>query len=360
MSGIFAALGLQDTDRSYINTLGQRVVYDAAIQLLEQYNAALNAAMGVFVERTTEDYKIRYKLPGGGRLQRRGGQAQSGAKKAYGAWDVALPLEDFGDQLVGDDVTLAYMTMDEFDRHLDTIMLADVNTVRFEMFKSIFNNTARTFVDPLYGSLTIQSLANGDSVTYPPVEGSETEATDDHYLESGYAAASISDSNNPFATIRDELEEHFGGGASGGSNIAVFINNAQTAKTEALTDFDPVAQRFVSEGSNSDVADKGLPAGLPGKLLGYTNGVWVIEWRWVPANYMLGLHLDAPKPLLQRVDPAATGLGQGLQLVATDDEYPFEASHYRHRFGLGVGNRLNGVVMELGTGGTYTIPTAYQ
>lgn len=360
MSGIFAALGLADSDRSFINVIGQRVVYDAAMQLLDQYNAGLNAAMSVFVERTTEDYKLRYKLPGGGRLQRRGGQAQSGAKKAYGSWDIALPLEDFGDQLVGDDVALAYMTMDEFDRHLDTIFLSDVNTVRFEMLKSIFNNTARTFVDPLYGSLTVQPLANGDTVTYPPVEGSESEATDDHYLESGYAASAISDTNNPYVTIRDELEEHFGGGVSGGSNIAVFINNAQTAKTETLTEYDPVPQRFVTAGVNSDQADRGLPANVPGKILGYVNGVWVVEWRWVPANYMLGIHLDAPAPLLQRVDPAATGLGQGLQLIATDDETPFEASHYRHRFGLGVGNRLNACVMELGTGGSYSIPAAYQ
>jgi hypothetical protein len=61
-----------------------------------------------------------------------------------------------------------------------------------------------------------------------------------------------------------------------------------------------------------------------------------------------------------RVDPASTGLGQGLQLVAESDTHPFSASHYSHRFGLGAGNRLNGVVMELGTGGTYSIPSGYS
>jgi hypothetical protein len=75
---------------------------------------------------------------------------------------------------------------------------------------------------------------------------------------------------------------------------------------------------------------------------------------------MLGIHLDAPAPLKKRVDPTAVGLGRGLQLVSEDTDHPFVGSHWSHRFGFGVANRLSAVVMELGTGGTYTIPTAYQ
>lgn len=357
MSGIFGLLGLSDTDRSYLNTIGQSVVYSASQQLLQQYNAELNAAMSIFVQGTTTGYKERYKLPGGGRLMRRGGQAQSAAVKAYGSWDVAYPLEDFGAQLAESDIAMAYMTMDEYNRHLDSVMIRDMNTVRFEMLKALFNSTAGTFVDPLYGSLTVERLANGDSVTYPPVLGSETEATDNHYLESNYAATAISDTNNPYVTIREELEEHFGA-STGGDNIAVFINPAEVPETEDLSDFDAVPDRFISTGANTDIPQN-LPS-APGRVIGRTNGVWVIEWRWIPANYALGIHLEAPAPLKMRVDPPDTGLGTGLQLVATDTDYPLSFAHYRHRFGLGVGNRLNGVVLEFGTGGTYTVPTAYS
>jgi hypothetical protein len=62
---------------------------------------------------------------------------------------------------------------------------------------------------------------------------------------------------------------------------------------------------------------------------------------------------------MERVDPADTGLTSGLQLVAQDEEFPFMASFWRDRFGYAVGNRLNGVAFEYGTGGTYTEPTAY-
>ncbi len=360
MSGIYGALGISDTERVMLSSLGQRVVFDAVQQVLGEHNADLQAAISVFVQETTSDYKIRYKLPGGGRLQRIGPNAQPGAVKAYGGWDIALPLEDFGAQLAHDRVGFAYMTTQELNRHLDTIMMQDRNTVRFEMLKRLLNGATATFVDPLWGSLTVEPLANGDSVVYPPVLGSETEAVDDHYAESGYTVANISDVNNPYVTIAADLEEHFGT-QTGGSNIAVFINNDAVAKTRALTNFVPVADIGIRPGDDTAIA-VGLPAALPGRVIGRMDdsGVWVVEWRWIPATYMLGIHLDAPKPLMQRVDPADTGLPQGLALVAQDEEYPFTSSFYSHRFGFGVGNRLNGYVMEVAaTGNDYTAPTAF-
>ena len=356
MAGIYSILGLQDTDRSYVNTIGQRVVFDAAQQYLSMSTDDMMKAFAVFVEEETDGYKERYKLPGGGRMQRRGGVAASGAVKANGSWDVAYPLEDFGDQIANDDVSLAYMTLPELQRHLDTVVIRDINTMRYEMLRALLNSASRTFVDPLYGSLTVQPAANGDSVLYPPVLGTETDATENHYLESGYLTAAISNTNNPYITLRNELEEHFGT-PTGFGNIAVFINSAQVPITETLTDYDSVADINLAIGANSDVPTN-LP-NVPGRVVGRCEGVWVVEWRWIPANYMVAIDLDAPAPLKVRVDPAETGLGTGLQLVSTSDAQPLQNSHYRHRFGVGVGNRLNAVVLELGNGGTYTVPSGY-
>lgn len=359
MSGIFGALGLNDTDRVFNATVGQMAIYEAAMVWVNERNAELNQAIAVFVAETTDKYKLRYKLPGGGRLQRRGRQGTPGAVKADGSWDVAFPLEDFGAQIAGDDVTFAYMTVAELERHLQTVVSQNVNTVRFEILKALLNNTQDTFSDELWGDLSIEPLANADSVVYPPVLGSETEATDDHYLESNYAASAISDTNDPYATIADELTEHFGA-STGNDEIVVFINNAQTAKTRDLTEFVAFTDMGVTPGSNTATVQN-VPTGLPGKIVGrmQDSGVWVVEWRFMPANYMLGIDLDAEQPLYMRIDPADTGLGQGLQLVAEDESFPFKSSFWRHRFGLGCSNRLNGVVMELGTGGTYTVPTGY-
>jgi hypothetical protein len=359
MSGIFGHLNLSDTDRVFNATVGQAVIYEAAQEYLDRVNMEIARVLSAFVERTTSDYKLRYKLPGGGYLQRRGSDGRYGATKAYGAWDVAFPLEDFGAQIASNDVDRAYMTVAELDRHINTVVIQNVNTVRFELLVALLNNAQGTFVDPLWGSLSIEPLANGDTVTYPPVLGATSEATDNHYLGSAYTAASISDTNDPFVTIVDELEEHFGA-SQGGSNIVVFINNAQRGVTEDLVDFVEVPDQYVRVGTNTDVP-QGLPT-VPGRIIGrHGHGAWISEWRHIPASYMVGLHLEAEAPLIRRIDPADTGLGDGLQLVATDEEFPFEESFWRHRFGLGCGNRLNGVVMDMSNADSdYDIPTGYS
>lgn len=357
MSGIFGALNLADSDRAFTKTEGQVL----ALELINQYFARVTAdiaqQMAVFVEMETTNHIERYKLPGGGYLQARDPQSSVGNVKAYGGYDVAYPLYDYGAAVGGDDVAMAYMTVGDMERHISTVAIQNVNTVRQRMLRRIFKNTTDTFTDPLWGDLTIQPLANNDSVTYAPVLGSSTEATDMHYLESGYAASAISDTNNPYITIRQELEEHFGA-STGGNNIVVFIHPDEVPETEDLSDFDPVEDNFIRSGSTVNIPVN-LP-NIPGRIIGRTNGVWVSEWRYLPTAYMIGIDLEAPAPLKMRIDPADTGLGRGLQLVARQSLFPFENAFYRNRFGFGAGNRLNGVVFELGTGGTYTIPTGYS
>lgn len=362
MSAIFGHLNISDSDRAFNIVEGQQVLFDAATAYVNRINEDLNAAMGVFVERTTSDFKFRYKLPGGGYLSSRGPDGRFPAGKALGQWDVAFPLRDYGRQIAGNDVDMAYMTVAELDRHIQTVTAQNVNTVRFEILKAIFNNTQDTFVDPIHGSLSVEPLANGDTVVYPPVLGSSTEATDDHYLESGYAGSAISDTNDPYATIAAELEEHFGT-PTGGSQIAVFIHPDEVPYTRDLTDFVPVGDMGIQYGDDADLAAMMPPQLLRvGRVIGRMDGagVWVVEWRYISDNYMIGVHLDEAPPLIRRIDPADTGLGDGLQLVAEDEEFPFMGSFWRHRFGVGGGNRLNGVVLELASGGSYTIPTAFQ
>jgi hypothetical protein len=145
--------------------------------------------------------------------------------------------------------------------------------------------------------------------------------------------------------------------------MAVFINPAEGPETRALKDFVPVGQRGIQYGQDADLAGAIPPELLRiGRVIGKMeeSGLWVAEWRYVPANYLVGVHLDAPRPLVRRIDPADTGLGDGLQLLPGKDmEAPFEMSYWRHRFGLGCGNRLNGVVLECGTGGSYSIPSGF-
>jgi hypothetical protein len=362
MSQIYGILGLPDTDRSYVNTVGQSIVYDALQEALGQMNDELAAAEALFIGETTDDFKRRFKLPGGGYMQRRGRQGAPGSIKAVGEWDVAFPLEDFGDQIAIDDVSLAYMTLPQLNLHLDSVEIRNRNTLRREILTALFNPTNFSFVDEINGTLTVVPLANGDTVVYPPVLGSDTEATDNHYKETNYTVANISDTNDPLEDDINELEEHFGT-PTGGSEIITFGGKTLCDKISAtLTDFVDIDDLHVDPGDNASEVI-GLPEGssVPGKLRGrHTGGCWLVEWRAIPDNYSFSMHLSAGAPLVKRVDPADTGLGQGLQLVAVNEKYPLQGSFYRNRFGLGVGNRLNGVAREFATGGSYTVPTGFS
>lgn len=361
MATIFGALGLADTDHVFEEKVGQRLIYETAQQYLDRLNMVFSDALGFFVERTVEEFKFRYKLPGGGFMQRHNFETQSRphAVKAVGQWDVALPIDDFRDALSENEIQMAYMTAADLQRHIDTVWTRYAQTMRHEIMRSLFRNTTRTFEDPLQGSLSVEPLANGDAVKYPPTYYNTTEATANHYLESNYAAASISDANNPLVTIRDTLTPHFGY-SEGGEDIVVLINIDEIDDVEGLTDFVPLNDRGVMPGDDTaTIANR--PNNIPGRLVGRSNGVWIYDWSWgIPSGYMYGQHLRGEPPILKRRDPAKTGLGDGaLMLIAKDEDHPWETSIWRSRCGFGVGNRLNGVVMELGTGGTYTIPTTY-
>jgi hypothetical protein len=357
MSAIFGHLNISDLDRTFVNTVGQRVVWEAATAYVDRANAEIQQLLGTFVERTTSDFKFRYKLPGGGYLQMRGLDGRYGSVKATGNWDVAFPLRDYGAQISGNDVAMAYMTLAELERHINTVVLQDLNTVRYQILHRLFKSTDTSFADDINGTLTIMGLANGDAVVYPPKIGATTEATDNHYLESGYAASAIDNTNDPYPVLVRELKEHFPGASTRG--IVTFINSAESPETEALASFYEVGDPAIRQGANADVPF-GPPADVPGDIIGrHKAGTWISEWDSIPAGWSLTIHTEAEAPLIMRVDDPATGLGMGLQLVSRDQEFPFEASFWRHRFGFGVGNRLNGVVMEFGSGGTYTAPTDY-
>ena len=360
MSALAGILNVSDTERAFISNIGQQVVFDAVNQLLEDYNAEVNAQIGVFVERNTEKFKMRYLLPGGGKLQRMGRQAPAGAMKRTGYYDVAFPLRQWGAELAGDRVDMAYMTVAELDAHLDTIMVQDLNTLRWRILTSIFEDTNFTFTDPINGSLTVCRLANTDGTTYPPVMGSETEADDDHYIDAGYAVSAIADANDPTATLRDEIAEHFGGVGTAGRNFVYFHGNDQTAYLDGITGYVPLTDQFVRPGQDT-ATTLGWP-NVPGRIHGRLNGVWLSEWDgWIPDKYGIEVLLDVPAPLMMRVDPADTGLGTGLQLVATDTNHPMQRASYEHRFGLGCGNRLSAACIYInGANGGYSPPSAYS
>lgn len=363
MTNIFGLTKLTASDYAYVNNMNQELLYSATQQYLAMANDAAMGAISTFVNpQPTTNFKERYKLPISGRMQKTSEERGGKSVAQSGTWDVAYPLHNFSDDLAVTDVDRAYLTPQEFQSHIDGIIGRSMAAKRHEILYRLYNNTQDTFTDKRHGALTVEPLANGDSVVYPPVEGTDsTEATDDHYLVSGYATSAISDTNNPVETLVNELVEH-GINQTEDIPIVTFINSAQQSKIEALTNFKPyIPPTRIQRGLDTDQPLL-PPANIPGKIIGYLRGYsWISVWAWTPANYMLSVNLAADQPLKMRVDPAETGLGGGqLQLLPTERRGVITYNDWRLRFGIGASNRLASAVMFVDSGGSYTIPTAYS
>ena len=357
---IAGILGIEngDSERTFVEGVGQTQVFQATQDYVAMVNEDLARVTSLFIEKTTEDHKFRYYLPADGELQRVSTMGRPAERKVTGSWDVALPLEGFGDALGTNRIDLAYMTIADYQRHVEGIALRAQNTLRKEILRTLLDNVNYTFSDELRGDLAIKALANTDGVLYPPITGGSTAAEATHYVESNYATTAISDTNNPIKTISRALRARFNANGDRRRRVILVASGAQDY-IEALTDFDPVNDSNIARGANSDTV-LNLPAAIPGEIIGYCNEAYVSVWDWMPANYAIGIDLFAEKPLQMRVDPGYTNLPRGWSLVTESDAFPLTKSDWQWRFGLGVVNRLNGYVMEFGVGGSYTVPTGYS
>ncbi|MCU0464060.1 MAG: hypothetical protein MUF38_05785 [Anaerolineae bacterium] len=355
-------LTLFDSERT-VADMDYEVVSPLVEKFLAEHRATLEAQRALFVSGeagVTEKHTFNFKLPGGGYLERRGRDARTTTSKPHGGWSVSFPLYDFGKDWAANDIDLAYMTGPAFRRALENKTIEDRNTMRWEILYALFNNTTRTFIDSTLDglSLSVYPLANGDATLYPPLIGENNEATHNHYLVSGYAAADISNTNNPLPVLRDHLEEHFGT-PTGYGNVVVMYGKDHADKIAALAGFKEVEDRFIRSGANTDVPT-GLPS-APGRIAGRSNGVWCVEWRHLPDNYLVAVDLGQPGPLTIRYDPAFTRIPRGLHIVPGPYAHsPFQGASYRHRYGMGASNRLNAVIMELTTDPTYSIPQGFE
>lgn len=325
------------------------VVTDAIQQAVAEHNRQLDALMGLFVEKTNL-YKERYKQVGAARLQPVDDDGRARPIKPSGYYDVAFPIQAGGTAWGANYVTRAKMTVEDVARQLDMMLIADNRWLRDHILGALFQTTAWTFTDPLYGALSIQPLANGDGVPYNIVAGNDAGADDTHQL--GQAGAI--NTTNPYPTIFTELTEH----PENGGKVIAFIPTGLKATTVALATFLSVADANVRIGADSNVLVGALGVPVPGTVIGYeTSGVWIVEWPFLPANYIVAVTTDGPRPVGMREDPEPEL--QGFKMVAERDDHPFWEAQWLRRAGFGIRNRVGAVVMEI-SDASYDIPTGFE
>jgi hypothetical protein len=316
---------------------------------LAEHNRQMNALLSLFVQRTT-DYKIRYRSAAAKRLQPLDEIGRALPTKRAGYYEVAFPIQDAGDAFGQDYVTRAKMTVQEVNDWLNDTLVADRRWMRDHILSALFTNVTWTYPDQQYGDLTIQPLANGDSVTYLIQAGSDAGATATNHT--GQAAA-IADATNPYPTLKNLLMNH----PENGGQVIALIPSGLRATTEALATFRETVDPNVRPAAADSVLTGSLGVAVPGTVIGYeTSGTWIVEWPSLPAGYIIAVPTEGPRPLAMREHPEAEL--QGFRRVAQRDDYPWFESQYVRRAGFGAWNRVGAAVIEI-SDASYDIPTGY-
>lgn len=350
-------LNLQDVNVT-ANQVGQRVIYDGIQRLLDAYNAELEAATRFLIQRTTTEWQRKYALPGSREMEEMGVGAPSAnpaARKRTGTYDVGFDLRDARIAIGWDDITLAKLSIEDISSEVAESMRADTRWRMKWLLNHIFDNANNAFDDPQRGPITVRRFANQDGTEFPETAPGGASGQDDHYLVSGYAASSVSDANNPFTTLRNEVLEHY----SVENDMAFFVSEANMAKYEALTGYIEVDDPNITRALGTEYLQRVI-GNLPGRVRGrIKNQGWVVEWGRIPDDYIYAQNLNAPAPIVERVDAEADIAGFRL-IPGQQGEYPLDGSTWRDRRGFGVQERLAGAVMLLAASGSYVVPDDYD
>lgn len=356
----YGFVGLQHLYNTRVAEVGVDRIFTAIQESAREHSRQINALMASFVERTTMAQE-QYELAGGGTLQPLDEWGNPIPMKPSGSYQVAYPIQGGGTAWGDNRVTRALMTVEEANRFTLEAQRQDADWLRRHMLAALLDNVTWTYNDKIgpggakgLGDITIQPLANSDTVTYVRTGGAVS--TDDHYLAQ---AAAIDDSNNPFDTIHDELMEH----PSNSGPVVAYVATSLKSSIEGLTAFTEIADPDLRYGiattqiaNSPDMFDDTI-RGFGDEVLGKANKVWVVEWKALPAGYMIA-HARGGGPVLKMREYPSEAL-QGFFMEMHSPDGNLNETRMLRYAGFGAANRVAGLVYYVG-GGAYAVPTGYD
>jgi len=352
---------LRVEDATPINQVPVTDMTTAVNELLARYVRERNEATNLFVQEATTIRQERVASGGVDEGQVLGPDGRPLETRVEGEIEVAYPWWRYGWAFGGNSETAAALTVADTDRVVKSKTAGNARRHMREINRAFWGNANYQFTDEKQfkedsGTLTVRRLANGDGTLYAPTINSDDEADDNHYLVSGYEAADISATNNPFQTLAEEIREHY----DSVQTVVAFVNPAQRNQVlTGLPNFVDADVEGITKGATEARAAELGGTNVPGDFLGIDgdSGVYVYAWGRTPAGYISAFAVGVPAPLKMRI-PRLAAL-QGFKLEAEEEHNPMWKRTFRERFGYGVANRLGAAVMQLKADGAYQIPATY-
>lgn len=354
----YGLIGAAEAQSERVTSIGVDEVWSDVQLATEIYNEQMDMLLDTVVEKVMV-HQRNFKLTSSSTLQPLDDWGNPQPTHEDGQYSVAFPIQGAGDAWGNNRVSRALMTVQQVSRQVNKTFRADVDWMRRHILAAWFTNTTWTYVDDEHGSLTIQPLANNDSVTYLRRDG--TSSADNHFL--GQANTIGNGADNPFPTIYRELDEH----PSNSGPYVAFVPTNLVDEIEALDDLitpdDP--SLIISENNtrlriqvNPDISEYEQGPVLFGqRYLGRCNGVHIVEWSVLPDNYIVAIATGAEdKPFGMREYDAAELEGLFPEFNDRDgNSYEFRWLRY---CGFGALNRIAALAMEIGDA-SYDIPSGY-
>jgi len=242
---------------------------------------------------------------------------------------------------------------------------ADQTLVFNRVMKTIYNPINVQGVGDKNEPTTVFKFYNADGEV-PPAVGTFTHSgTHSHYLTSG--GAQITSAN--VDTMMDELNHH-GYNLQGGYTLVLLVAKQEADRIRAFRTSSGARYDFVPNASLYEgkiwVPNNGQYVGgpqgtVPGEI-GTYGAFHVVEDMNIPTGYPFAFasggndNLNNPVGIRQHANPAY----RGLKIIPGQrSDYPLVDSFYRRGFGTGIRHRGAGVVMQVTTNGSYTVPTIY-
>lgn len=344
----YGFIGLEHLFLERLENVNVQTVTTAIQESVAEHNRQAQALMAELAEATI-GYQTRFKQRDSYTLQPLDEYGRPRPTRPMGYYDVAFPLQGGGAAYGFNHISAAMVTVEEINRLTMEAMGADADWMKRHMLAAILDEATWTYDDDEHGSLTIQPLANGDSVTY--VKRSGSVAADDHYLAQ---ADAIDATHNPFPTIYDDLKEH---PVNANAAIVAYVPTALKSSIKALSTFNEIEDMDVRPGNASDVLTGTIDRGFGDEVLGKVDGVWIVEWSLLPSEHMLAVARGTREPVLRmRQYPAASRQGFFSKQQV---EGNLESTEFYRFAGFGALNRVGALVYQVGNA-TYEVPTGYD
>lgn len=334
-----------------VTEIGVEVIRNAVIETTAAWNEEISTLLSVWAMRSIK-HKELVRLPSNQILQPIDQWGNPLPVISAGEYDVGYPIDGGGTAWGTNRVSQELITVEEVNDYVYDSIRGDSNWLRAHMLSSVLDNVAWSYKDQQYGTLTVQPLANNDSVTYLKT-GAVAATTDNHYSAQ---ADAITDAANPFPGIYDELQEH-------PSNSGPFVSYVPTNLTDSIesleaflpTDDPDVIRSSLSDRLSSDGTDTILGPGS--EILGKANRMWIVEWRNLPDNYIVSMALGASPFMLMREYPAPKLQGLFPEFHSPDGN--LFINRLLRYCGFGVRDRVAACVHQVGNA-TYQVPTGFN